>query len=261
MRAWLQYCATVVRRLAIKCITADSLPYHSLTHYTSEKGLVGILENGFAWVPNRRRLADVLLPQHDYSRREPQQFGMISFTELRPREASAHQTRFGRYGIVVTREWARKHGAQRVMYISGHGAVTDALRNIFAVGYDDLVTRIRFPDDRMWQMAFENKNVAGAAAGATLWANVLTLWEYLEPEESCEQREWRIVNPLPDYSLQGPTSDIIAAVSPPAGWATITRVIKLAPADVEALVCPIATIGKLRAKLPRNYEHSRLVSY
>lgn len=60
-----------------------------LTHYTDRiEALVGILTNGFAWVPNRRDLMPILVPEHDFSRREPQQFGMISFTDLEPDNAS-----------------------------------------------------------------------------------------------------------------------------------------------------------------------------
>jgi hypothetical protein len=66
-----------------------------LTHYTGDiQTVTNILREGFAWFCNRRRLADLLIPQHDDSTREPQQFGMISFTEIEPQRAKAHCDRF-----------------------------------------------------------------------------------------------------------------------------------------------------------------------
>ena len=47
-----------------------------LTHYTGHiDAVVNILNNGFAWVNNERKLIRNLVPAHDFSEREPQQFG------------------------------------------------------------------------------------------------------------------------------------------------------------------------------------------
>lgn len=229
-----------------------------LTHYTGISGLLGILQNGFAWIPNRRHLADLLLPQHDYSKREPQQFGMLSFTELLPEEASQHRSDFGSFGISVTAEWAEKHKAQRVIYVSNEGPVKDALRTAFDVGYRDLQTRIEYPDDAAWQMAFENKAMA-KVAGAMLWFNLLTLWEYLEPEKNSHQSEWRIVNKFPFYSLSENKAETIAAVSPPVGWAIHMNVLTLSPNDVSALVCPTASVQNFKELLPAEYRDVKLI--
>lgn len=79
-----------------------------LTHYTKKiDGVVNILSHGFAWVANRRNLVDILIPHHDYSEREPQQFGMVSFTEATPEEARSHSDAFGQYGIIVSDEGNR----------------------------------------------------------------------------------------------------------------------------------------------------------
>ncbi len=211
---------------------------------------MNILNHGFAWFPNRRRLAELLIPMYDYTKREPQQFGMISFTELRPEEAGVHTAVFGRLGIVVSDSWARKHNAQRVIYVEGEGPFTDALGAIFKIGYKDLKARIKYPDDGGWLMSFENRAAAGAIAGASLWANLLTLWEYLEPASSAHQREWRIVNPNPLYSLSENKHEIIEKFSPPEGWAKHTVVVSVAPADVEAIVCPSSLVCALKPRLP-----------
>jgi hypothetical protein len=59
-----------------------------LVHYTkSAEVLVSILENGFLLVPNKRNLINALLGEEIFPDREPQQFGMVSFTQL-PFESS-----------------------------------------------------------------------------------------------------------------------------------------------------------------------------
>lgn len=122
-----------------------------LTHYTNRiSAIPKILSNGFAWVPNRRHLIHLLVPDHDFSKREPQQFGMVSFTELAPKEANKHCEVFGNYGITVSEAWARSQKTQKVMYIDKTGPVFDALAAIFQVGYKDLTAKIRFPDDAWW---------------------------------------------------------------------------------------------------------------
>lgn len=226
-----------------------------LTHYTNEiKNLVNILNYGFAWGNSRRNLDVVLPPFHDYNIREPQQFGIVSFTELRPEEVKEHRNKFGKYGIVVSDSWAVQQNAQRVIYVEQEGLVTGALRSIFKIGYDDCKSRIEYPDDTAWTMAYENKAVAGAVVGASLWANLLQLYEYMENAVSAAEREWRIVNPDPYYNLAGNrTEEIVDNVSPPQGWGIYTNVLKFEPKDVREIICPKSDIEKLRKKLPEEY--------
>lgn len=226
-----------------------------LTHFTKKiEGVANILSHGFAWVANRRNLVQVLIPHHDYSQREPQQFGMISFTEIPPEEACSHSGAFGRYGIVVSDDWARRQKAQRVIYVDSDGPVTECLRAIFAIGYRDCETRIRFPDDAGWTMAFENKAVASAVAGAALWANLLQLYEYMESSQFSQEREWRITHPDPYYSLADRrTEQVIGDVSPPKGWAIFLNVVKVTPGDIEAFICPSSECHAFQRALPSTY--------
>src|SRR5260370_6758037 len=104
---------------------------YGLTHYTgSIEAVVNILSNGFAWVPNKRNLVRNLLPAHDFAEREPQEFGMISFTD-QDLPALDHLRKFGEFGIVVSHEWARSQMAQRVLYVSEEGPVAIALQWLF----------------------------------------------------------------------------------------------------------------------------------
>jgi hypothetical protein len=225
-----------------------------LTHYMdSIEALVGILTNGFAWVPNRRNLMPLLVPEHDFSKREPQQFGMISFTEIESEDAGPHTSIFGQFGVVVSEEWADANNAERVIYIDNDGPALDAWRSLFAVGYRDVTARIEYPDDAAWLTSFENKAVAGAVAGSTLWAALLQRYEYMESADFAGEREWRIVHPHPYYSLSDSKDEVIRKVSPPQGWARFLNVVCVSRRDVDAFVCPRGERQSLHDALPDEY--------
>jgi hypothetical protein len=225
-----------------------------LTHYTSSfEALAGILKNGFAWVPNRRDLMPLLVPEHDFSKREPQQFGMISFTELDPEHADPHTSIFGPFGVVVSEGWASANRAERVIYIESAGPALDAWRSLFRIGYRDVTARIKYPDDAAWLMSFENKAMAGAVAGSTLWAALLQLYEYMESADFVGEREWRIVHPHPYYSLSDSKDEVIQQVSSPQGWAQSFNVVRISPREVEAFICPTSEYQTLQHALPEEF--------
>ena len=227
-----------------------------LTHYTrTAEAVANILMHGFAWFPNRRRLAHLLVPWHDFSKREPQQFGMVSFTENEPPNTKAHCEEFGFFGIMVSDQWANEKNAQRVIYIDKDGPATDAWRNLFENGYRDLQCRIKYPDDGFWLMAYENKDVASAVAGSILWDNLLQLWEYMEPASVARQREWRIVNPEPLYSLSESKAEAIQQVSPPQNWAKLVNVVPIPRSEIKALICPPGHVQELMSVLPESYRN------
>ena len=227
-----------------------------LTHYTrTTEAVANILTHGFAWFPNRRRLAHLLVPWHDFSKREPQQFGMISFTENEPTYAKAHCKEFGFLGIVVSEKWAIGKKAQRVIYVDETGPASEAWRNLFAIGYNDVQCRIKYPNDGGWLMAYENKAAASAIAGSMLWANLLQIWEYMEPASVAQQREWRIVNPVPLYSLSESKTEAIHQVSPPQNWVRFTNLVPIPRSAVEALICPQNLIIELTSVLPEAYRN------
>jgi Putative abortive phage resistance protein AbiGi, antitoxin len=227
-----------------------------ITHYTrTVEAVANILTHGFAWFPNRRRLTQLLIPNHDYSAREPQQFGMISFTEIEPSSAKTHTEKFGDFGIVISEKWAVQHCAQRVIYVESEGPVTEAWRSLFAIGYNDVQSRITYRNDGVWLMAYENKAVASSIVGSMLWANLLQIWEYMEPASEAQQREWRIVNPKPFYSLSESKSEAISHVSPPQNWAKFTNVIPISRDEIKALICARNRLSELKAVLPSNYQN------
>lgn len=228
-----------------------------ITHYTSSlNALLGICAYGFAWVQNSRRLTETLLGHRNPWRREPQQFGMVSFTELAPGDTVKHSERFGQFGITVSEQWAVKHNAQRVFYVPESGPLVESLRLLFSAGLQEIEQKLP-ATEKHWPMPFENRAVAGTIAGASLWRTLLTLWEYLEPEESAAQHEWRVVNPEPDYSSFGTKAETIAAVSPPKNWAKFTRVVRIQPSEIVAFVCPQSLVESTRIALPLPFQKVR----
>jgi hypothetical protein len=202
----------------------------------------------------------LLVPEHDFSRREPQQFGMISFTELDPKQARDHASTYGPFGVVVSDSWARAKGAERVIYVDDVGPAFDAWRSLFRAGYRDLTSRIKHPDDAGWLMAFENKAVAGAVAGSVLWAALLQIYEYMQSAEDSAEREWRIVNPLPNYSVSDYSrKEAIRQASPPEGWAQHLNVVRVARGDVGALLCPRTERDRLVGALPAEYNNAPVI--
>jgi hypothetical protein len=231
------------------------------SHYTGEKETVRkILKNGFAWVPNMRSLISDLLPLHDFTAREPQQFGMISFTELPPEAAQGPRRAFGNYGIVVSKEWAFSHSIQKVIYVANEGPIFEAIRWIFQYAYDDLVGRSMKREGEVTQMAFTNKARA-AVAGGMLYAKLLEIYEYMEPIEHSYQQEWRMVHPMSLYGYGETKQEIIKNVSPPKGWAKFVHVLSITPNDVVGFVCPARERDIFQETLDRPYKGKHIYTY
>jgi hypothetical protein len=249
----------------------------SLTHYTrSLQGIVGILNNGLAWIPNRRNLMSKLVCGPDFSKREPQQFGMISFIDWPPPATERHRGAFGDFGIVVSREWAQapkplrgfeldnvkpELRAQRVMYLED-GPFFDALRRVYQAAFDH--QSINWEDSSLAGFFATspviNKAMAGVE-GYEVLANLLTLYEYLEDGEHAFQSEWRIVHPLPMFGYPGTTAEIVEAVSLSQGWAEVTdsRSLTLPVEAIIGFVCPVKEEAALRRAVPPQFSERPIV--
>lgn len=224
------------------------------THYTQKIEIIKkILINGFAWIPNTRGFIKDLLPLHDFSDREPQEFGMISFTELPPIEAERHRKDYGDYGIVVSKKWAISQKIQKVIYIDRKGPIFECLHRLFQYAYDDLKQKSFRREGEISSMSFTNK-VRANIAGGYLYSNLLQIYEYIEPIEHSYQNEWRIVHPQPYYGYGKNKEEIIKNVSPPKGWAKFLNVISLDIDDIVGFVCPANKKTIFRNELPEEYK-------
>lgn len=240
-------------------MTIDKLFLMKLTHYTSSiETIIKILNNGFAWVPNKRGLIQYLIPFHDFSTGEPQQFGMISFTELSPECSVNVRNDFGDYGIIVSNEWAVSQKIQKVLYIDNKGPLFESLQNLFQYGYGDLICKSLIREDMVSPRFFTNKAISDIQR-AYLYSKLLQIYEYMEPLENSYQQEWRIANPDPLYGFKETKQEVIKNISPPKGWAKVVNLLKAEHRDIMSFVCPESEINLLKSTLPKIYKNKLII--
>jgi len=231
----------------------------SLIHYTgTAKAVESILQSGFLLVPNKRHLINALVGEALFSDREPQEFGMVSFTQLPINRAATHRERFGAYGIAVSWDWALRCGAQRVIYVDERGPIAEAFAWLFRLAKQELdVTTAGRPD----RMTLENKAFASLAT-STMWSRLLNLYEYMEPERNSPQVEWRIVNEIPHYyqrfaSREALVADLVQSAKKLRGFTTIP----VTPDDVVALICPRRDRRAFRDVIPKEFANVPVITY
>ncbi len=223
-----------------------------LFHYTrSAENVVSILRNGFMVVPNPRGLMRHLLPNDNFKVREPQQFGMVSFTELRRVDACSHREKFGEFAIGVSWDWAKRMYAQRVLYV-GEGRILEAFAWLFQYARQEVACNF---SETPITAVLENRAIASAYSQA--YAHLLTLYEFMEPDSNSGQVEWRIVNPIPEYHRLDDWEGMMAKLRGLASRGVGT--IRLEPSDVEFLLCPKRSISSLLDALPPEFRSAPIV--
>lgn len=243
-----------ISRAADSTESANPPREHLLFHYTrSAENVASILQNGFMMVPNRRNLIRRLLPDDGFVTREPQQFGMVSFTELRRDGATSHRERFGEFAIGVSWTWAAQHRAQRVLYL-GDGPVLHAFAWLFQYSRQELAAN--FTESPIEAVLV---NRAAASIYSQAFSHLLTLYEFMEPDSNSSQIEWRIVNPLPQYHR---LEDWVALMSTLLSQARRgLGTLRLEPSDVEVLVCPKREMETLRSLLPSDFKETPILAF
>ena len=186
---------------------------------------------------------------------------MISFTELESNHATRHRREFGQFGIVMSPTWVIENKLQKVSYIEKHGLVHEALSSLFNIGYSDLKSKIRYPEDGAWNMAYTNKAMSSAVVGSSLWSNLLQIYEYLEPICNSYQQEWRVVQELPLYGYKETKEEIIKNISPPVGWASVISVLKVLPENISGFICPSGEKSRLLEILPNEYKKHSIETF
>lgn len=225
-----------------------------LTHFTKTVSAVeNILEHGFAWIRNDRKVICDLLPEVDFSQREPQSFGQICFTENKHEASPDHIEKYGSYGIEVKLEWAKRNNVQPVIYISKEGPLIDSLKYLYTQTYNKTKIEELYPNDEARQM-WETSAVMAGFVGSPLYGCLLKLYEYMEPSENTHESEWRITNQDPNYSITNDLKKTIEDVSPPQGWATIMNVVKIEPNDIIKINCKKENYSELKNKIPHRFK-------
>ncbi|HXH40987.1 MAG TPA: hypothetical protein VNN08_20335 [Thermoanaerobaculia bacterium] len=229
-----------------------------LVHYTSSPDVVAsILENGFLLVPNKRGLINYLLGEETFPEREPQQFGMVSFTQLPFDRAGLHRKRFGDFGIVVCWEWALQNGAERVTYVDERGATAEAYSWLFRFAKQELEEAA---GGSVSGLSLENLAVASFAK-STIWSRMLRLYEYMEPEHNSPHVEWRIVNSVPQYHRVEIRSQLIAELLEEVKRWRGHGSVRISPNDIHAFICPRHEVRSLASVLPNGFGDVPILPY
>lgn len=215
--------------------TAPDLLYH----YTSRAAVIGILERGFAYMPCDRLLLAAFFGRNRPFMGDPQNYGMVCFTEAPPKQARAVRKK-GDHFLAMRAEWARDKGVRKVRYFGPYD--TWRLRRQFMAALKEMTAMIAYPDDEGLKLAYRNKAFA-ALLGASKYAELLDLYEYSQTWRDRGQREWRITQKLPFYDL--PSGQLPS----PEGWGML-HYLRFNADDVAFIGCPTARAEEVRNALP-----------
>ena len=165
-----------------------------LFHFTSKDGLFEILKSTFRVSYAREKI------EGKSSKRE---FAvpMVSFCDLKLSELKVHMSKYGQYGIGLTKEWANKNGLNPVMYINRHCDFTDNFNNAL----NGIYRHIRkSTDDGSFKGLSQN------------YMHIFDTYRYIKNYEGelerngkkienfrfADEREWRFVPPINDSGTQ-----------------------------------------------------------
>lgn len=159
-----------------------------LFHFTKKDALPDILRNTFKVSYAREKITG---PSAYREFAVP----MVSFCDLKLSELKDHMSKYGNYGIGLTKEWANKKGLSPVMYVNKHASFLDGLLN----GLTGVYSHMDKLDD--FEKAVElNVN----------YRNIMNTYRYIKNYEGelkrdgkvdknyrfAEEREWRYVPKL-----------------------------------------------------------------
>jgi len=162
----------------------ESLAPEILFHFTNKEALFDILASTFKVSYAREKIVG---PKNE------REFGvpMVSFCDLRLSQLKTHMSKYGSYGIGLTKDWANKSGLNPVMYLSRHCEFTDG----FITGISGMYRYLNvLREDSI------KDNIT------THYTNLLNTYRYLKNYESeitrngevlnvrhADEREWRFV--------------------------------------------------------------------
>lgn len=164
-----------------------------LFHFTSKDGLFGILEDTFQ-VSYAREKIEGKSTHREFA------VPMVSFCDLKLSELKVHMSKYGSYGIGLTKDWANKKGLNPVMYVNRHCEFTDNFNNALYAIYPNL-SKIKKNKKISYEMKILDayrymKNYEGTLvrAGLTDEKNF----------RFADEREWRYVPSLNDSEIEEP---------------------------------------------------------
>lgn len=101
----------------IEKTNGESLYPSTLFHFSSKEGLYGILKSHFRLSYSLETIKSLDLKRS---------FGvpMVSFCDIKLSELGEHMSKYNKYGLGLTKEWANRKGLNPVLYVSKHSPFT-----------------------------------------------------------------------------------------------------------------------------------------
>jgi len=94
-----------------------------------------------------------------------------------------------------------------------------------------------------------------------MFAHLLTLYEFMEPERNSSQVEWRVVNQLPFYHEAATRSELVRELLEMAEHGLCICTVPVKPEDLVMLLCPASEAQALRKMLPKDFSDLPIVPY
>lgn len=172
-----------------------------LFHFTDKNGLYKILENNFRLSYSKEKIEGKTTNRELF-------VPMVSFCDLKLSQLKVHMSKYGKYGIGLSKDWANKNGLNPVMYVNKNCQFTDNFNNALNKIYPDLA-KIR-------KHKYENKNEHSSVPNQYL--DIIDAYRYMKNYEGnlerngityenfrfADEREWRYVPPLRDKHIEYP---------------------------------------------------------
>ncbi len=158
------------------------LSSNSLIHFTNDKEcLKGILEDNFQ-IFNCRE--SVVLG----GRRTSWVIPMVSFCDIPLSEVKEHISKYGHYGIGMTKEWAISQGLNPVLYMAQNSMLSESYRKAWNGALDTS------EDDDIWTM--EQRNLCDVLRYVKNYEGELARKDTkINNYRFSDEREWRYVPP------------------------------------------------------------------
>lgn len=221
----------------------------------SLKAVLGILKNGFVIHPCDRKVLNFITNRPEFSRSEPQEFGMVCLHSFKVFPNFLFWRKYGPFGIEMKPSFVDQTGFRQVEYVSSVGTRINALRSRFEDAINDLDACVykEHPEDGFRKMAYTNKFIA-QLVGANKWSEFLSEFEYMEPVENRFEQEWRYSRQEPFYYDERSKKDVIDAVNDSQSWAKYSFALHFSKDDVKSLYAPFDYIVALRSQIPDEFK-------
>ncbi len=168
--------------------TGKSLYPEILFHFCDKTSLLNILNSTFKISYAREKII---------GKTQTREIGvpMVSFCDLRLSEISSHMSKYGNYGIGLTKDWANRNGLNPVLYISKYSPFTDGLISGLN-GVHAHIRRFKSTDP----LANDFSNIHNVYRYIKNYEAPLHKKGYkkIEKYRFADEREWRYVPPLED---------------------------------------------------------------